>query len=252
MIYKLSPPDAATLASITKAARGLSIIPDLASLTTQGKAYEAWLMFEVAQRLSKNFTVTALDHACVATSFFIVRGGPGNIRPSRSAGREPCHFEIKARTGVFELHNSLEHVGGSKGKHELDLSIVEKASADLCRATLNGAPYDGSRRAAFELKAHSGKSSLGKSLGRAFVGAALDLDMYLLTAAPASHPSAVVLPHWTIAYAKYWLVTSTTITKDTANYLSHYGIQPAEKIRPSTTEATNLLAYIQTYLAFTL
>ena len=194
-----------------------------------GKTYETWVMFEIASRLQAYARVAPLTHAGKPTrGRFRVRGGPGNIPAASRRERLPCHFEIRGKTTVLELHNSVKHRGVSYDLHELDVSAVFKFVTNALR-NAKGGPYWGPRAYGVELKAYDETGTLNKNFGRALVGIAVDLEWgrhmrpWLGIAGPFE--------------PRFALITTAKLTPESARYLVTYDVLPGASTRPGAESA---------------
>jgi hypothetical protein len=96
------------------------------SLTQPGKIYEAWLMLEIAATLKSLRLITDArweDGSGTTPSIAVFRSGPAPLwDPTKS--QQPGFVKISCQNGGdFEIHNSVQFVGASGAKHELDISI---------------------------------------------------------------------------------------------------------------------------------
>jgi hypothetical protein len=166
-------------AKLKAAAAALSVAaPDVAK--GEGKTYEAWVLLEIARRVSNGISVTARDHTGALTTHFRVRGGPGFIPAVEAPPGQPCHFLLDGPKDTAELHSGLRHRGISTDTHELDISVLDDAVADYIRHH-GGGPVDdwGPEHGAWlgvELKEYGSGTTLPKGYARALLGVANDLD----------------------------------------------------------------------------
>lgn len=164
------------IANVQNAAKNLKInAPSVG--TSKGKAYEVWLMLEIAYKLKKeNFVL--LPHGCddKPAKIFRVSGSPANM-PAHNGkvSKSPCHFKFyKSKNKVFELHLGLKVSGCSGADHEVDLLIIEHSQA-LALRLAGGGPFDGNLIVALELKAFDKEGKLPHDISRAFLGVGVDV-----------------------------------------------------------------------------
>lgn len=146
-----------------------------------GKIYEAWILFELAERLRHLLTVSPRDHTDAPTKTFIVRGGPGYLPAVTAPPGQPCHFRLSGNKDAAELHSSLRHEGQSTGDHELDISVLDLWVCQRLRSRGGGkippTPWLPTLRAAIEAKEYDTQRALPKGFSRAFLGTAVDVEV---------------------------------------------------------------------------
>lgn len=256
MTSKVKTPPNPVMVADLQAAAGLLGTSIVASMT-KGKTYEAWIMFEVALEIASNtmsdptpVAVKPCQHDKQHATTFNMRGGPGHIqsaKPHLSGGA--CHFEFSRNARSLELHASVEHIGASGSEHELDLSVMPTDWVDFYR-THGGGPFDGWRLTGIELKAYDGTATLGKSLARALVAVAGDLDpaVALPRFTRAPHARAIPLPAHRFHHPEYWMITTASISGPTKAYLDWYNIEHAEQIDVPTTSVPAPVQDIARYI----
>lgn len=234
MSAKIKPVTAAMKSSIIAKAKALAInAPDIS--TGAGKAYEAWMLLEIAAELqTAGLTVEAKDHACNTTTDFRVSGGPQHIPAATSTDLgEPCHFELRGKNLIYELHAGVRHSGQSSDNHELDISVFAKRDADLVRGR-GGGPATGPIYLALELKEYSAGSYLPKVYSRALLGSFVDLNPLGLFRKLVLEFSTVTLD-WRREWSPdFWLVTSANIRTGHVKFLERYGIDARSTVEPNT------------------
>lgn len=228
-------PEVGMLAKLEDAAKTLNLNIKAEQLNGQGKTFEAWALLEIAFRLQGlprvHIEAVGYDNNPVGT--FNFRGAPGHIPPVTASGSQPSHFRIRHDDGAwFELHLALEHLGESGTTHELDISVVSADDADMIRAGSGGA-YIGFRAAAVELKAYDAKIKLPKSIPRALIGAAVDLDIGILIQDFSFSTRSHIYHGYSPRAPQHWLLTTTTIADPSKTYLDAYGIGHDSSVGPS-------------------
>lgn len=127
-----------------------------------GKIYELWLLFKLAEALSQDgYHVEVRGSDDRPATDFIQRGSPGKIPPVGSAQPKPGF--IVFRTGQneeFEIHNSLQFNGRSTAFHEYDIAIIRRDLGRWLRNHGGGRPT-GHPRFSIECKQYSSNIQLG-------------------------------------------------------------------------------------------
>ena len=224
---------------VAEAAKDLSLtLPDL--IGEDGKAYEAWVMFKLAQRLTQlGAVVGARDHTDACTSVFRIKGGPGNIVSAHATGDQPTHFRVAGpNQRALELHVSIEHVGSSGEVHEVDIGLIHADVARIIRNHTNGAPYRGPRYLCLELKNYGQNAMLDKNISRAFVAVRIELQH-----------DWVELPGGDLISTQtrdrtYCLLTPASLTATTVGMLHRYGIAAFPGAYPGTPQMDEFLDQI--------
>jgi len=214
--------------------QSLSVAIQSKDLTGTGKTYEAWVLLELALRLSKKagIMVQATGHDGKTVTAFKLRGGPGHIPPAHASGNQPSHFTVWRKDKVpIELHLSLEHEGASTALHELDISAVATVHAHQIRFN-GGGPFKGHRYLGVELKAYDAGTVLPKAVARALLGAAVDLDLGTVLQGAGVLPKAHSPLWWPQWAPKHWLLTTAHLSPQSQTYLAKYGMGYAGKINP--------------------
>ncbi|CAM4133103.1 hypothetical protein [Paracoccus yeei] len=190
---------------------------------SKGKAYEAWLMLEIANKLRKSKYVL-LPHGSddKPVRFFKVSGSPANM-PSKhgKSSENPCHFKFyRNKNKVFELHLGLNVLGGSGATHEMDLSILKYKQAFALRSA-GGGPFKGDLVAALELKAFDKYGKLPHDISRAFLGVGVDVgDCWFFNINQFIYYSAIV--------------TSANMYKSSEALLSYHSIKFHKMVDPGS------------------
>jgi hypothetical protein len=225
---------AAMKKKIVKAARALGIAaPDISD--GGGKTYEAWVLLELAARVTPAVTVSAQDHQGSPTTAFRVRGGPGFIPPLTAAPGQPCHFLLEGSRRRAELHSSLRHRAASGDTHELDVSAIDLQHAWQIRhaggGPVDGSPFGHGTILGLELKEYDKASSLPKVYPRALLGVALDLEPYgHVVIERRGHARA-----FPVSGADFWLLTTTTLGTS-RGLLDHHDINWRANVEPGPGE----------------
>lgn len=130
-----------------------------------GKGLELWLLMKVAEAFNTRpgWSASLRDGAGTAlgaADAFQTRAQPGRIaagdphRPGFVLLRGP-------RRKAFELHGSLQFVGRSRGRHEIDLSIIPAHIGAAIRSSGGGRPV-GLPIAGIECKHHVSDGNIGE------------------------------------------------------------------------------------------
>lgn len=221
--------------AIAEAADDLAMVAP--SVGGKGKAYEVWILFELAVRLMKaNYAVTALDPADIAVGLFRVRGSPGGMPSADAQGDDnPSHLLVEGEGVDLEIHVGLQVVGVSDSTHEIDITILPSVVGRWVRYE-GGGPYRGPLAVGLELKAYDGKHKLNQGFPRALLGVAVDVDpswlfpeRVLVTAGGAEQRSR------TVRRTLFGLATSTTLYDNSRRLLDHHGMLAADGATPTQT-----------------
>lgn len=219
----------------TGAAMGLAA-PDVAK--GKGNSYEAWVMFQLANRLRSFASVVACDHQANrlrAGRRFKARGGPGHIRPAgRPERNAPCHFLVVGSRRHLEIHLDIEHLGASNETHELDISVVDSRDASAVRALPRGGPFSARRCVALELKAYDEAAMLSPGFARALFGVRSDLEVrswpFGIAATVRNGGLSLVMDP---SEELYWLLTTADLSK---GYLARYHLEGERYVWPGHNE----------------
>lgn len=201
-----------------------TVMPDVAK--GKGRAYEAWVMLALANRLvTQGYKVAAVDSAGKAVRKLRLRKNPSPMASAATSKTSPCHLVIWQHPyGKFELHLGMQHLGASGALHEIDLSIVPHERASALRANGEG-PWSGPTCFIFELKAYKLDTKLDLGIGRSMVGVSHDLN-------PFSGEFKVQVTHRgrTVGWSNFcnvqprlYLVTTAGLYPDTTKLLEWYG-----------------------------
>ncbi|WP_447753328.1 hypothetical protein [Sphingopyxis fribergensis] len=228
---------AASLTKLGDAANALGILaPDVG--TGAGKAYEAWIMLELALRLKhQGIAVLPLDHNNLWEWHFRIAGGPANMPGAGTTkGNEPCHFLISNGRKHVELHLGLQHRGSSGATHEIDISVVDAKRARALRIA-GGGPYRGSGKVGLELKAFDAKHKLPQHFPRALIGIAVDLDPLWLAgrALPSGRQKKSSVRR--IQRTRYAVVTTTQLYENSRLLVEHHGGSVHDLVEPGPNDA---------------
>ena len=152
--------------------------PDLGAGKPKGKAYEVWVMLEIAKELRRiGLSVDLVNHDSTPAQRLRIRGSPGMMPSTKSSvGNAPGHLVIKGRR-TCELHLGLQHGSSQFGHHEIDISLLPATQASDLREA-GGGYYDGAPLLALELKAYDRKHKLDQSVARALVGVIAHLQPF--------------------------------------------------------------------------
>lgn len=144
---------------------------------SKGKAYEAWLMLEIASQLSCNgFSVDPCGCDNNLITNFSVSGSPVDMpAEADDPSTKPCYFKISKDKSILELHLGLNNKGASLATHEIDLLVIHSKYGMALRKA-GGGSVENDLVVALELKAYDEKSKLPHDIPRAFLGVLLDID----------------------------------------------------------------------------
>lgn len=215
-----------------------TVMPDVAK--GKGRAYEAWVMLALANRLvSHGYKVAAVDSAGNAVRKLRLRKNPSVMSSDAMPKTSPCHLVIwRHPYRKFELHLGMQHRGESGALHEIDLSVVPHEPAKALRSK-GGGPWSGKTCFAFELKAYKLGTKLDLGIGRSMIGVAYDLD-------PCRGDFEIRLTRrgravgWPIRRGStpwLYLVTSAGLYPDTTKLLNWHGGAAYPAVVPKTNEA---------------
>jgi hypothetical protein len=101
---------------------------------------------------------------------FIFRGSPGRL--SSKKGKNFGYAEFSLNNMTFEVHIDIQINGLSGMLHEVDVCIIHKRNADICRAK-DSDPNHRALVVGIECKFYT--KDLDKSLGREFLGLVTDM-----------------------------------------------------------------------------
>lgn len=130
-----------------------------------GKGLELWLMMVVAEAFNgrPGWSATLRDGSgapLASTDAFESRAQPGRI--ANSNPQAPGFVRLDGPGAkAFELHGSLQFVGRSHGRHEIDLSIIPAHIGAAIRAHGGGRPV-GLPVAGVECKHHVSDGTIGE------------------------------------------------------------------------------------------
>lgn len=101
------------------------------SKTKVDKLYEAYILSCVVKALiNLNCTLEARNNNNIVTTNFLFRLKPGYIfSPTTSSSFVYILYNSKE----YELHSGVRVLGKSSVLHEMDVAIIEKNEADICR-----------------------------------------------------------------------------------------------------------------------
>lgn len=203
---------------------------DLASIAPsvggKGKAYEVWILLELAVRLMRaGYPVAVRDPADIDLAVFRVRGAPGGMPDADAPGDDnPSHFHVAGEAHDLEIHVGLQVQGVSTSRHEIDITVLPAEIGRKLRDE-GGGPYVGPLMLGLELKAYDGKHKLNQGFPRALVGVAVDVDPAWLhpRIALITHGGGVKVLHATDR-TLFGLATSTELYANSQAYLEHHGV----------------------------
>lgn len=222
---------------IEAAANKLAIVaPSLG--TNKGKAYEAWILFEIAVRLlERGYEVRPVGPSGADVSAFRLRGSPSGMPTEAATNDPPSHFFLAGSKAELEMHVGVQVQGVSGTPHEVDISVLPLSLGVLCRQS-GGGYYNGPLHHGLELKAYDTKHKLNQGMPRALLGVALDLDPTWAT------------DHWICltfarsprllskaSRARYALLTSTRLYDNSRLLLGEHGVLSGEHLLPAGDEA---------------
>jgi hypothetical protein len=134
---------------------------------TRERAFEAYifgLVLQAARQAGAAVEVWGINSGQNPNPL-VFRGGPGRLG---SSTQDFAYGYCVLNGHEFEVHVDVEYQGSSGAVHEIDVSIVDSAHAEAIRGQSRRLPSTRFLRGALECKFYS--STLGVSLGRAFVG----------------------------------------------------------------------------------
>lgn len=138
---------------------------------TRERAFEAYvfaLVVTAALRAGATVEIRGINSGPNPNPL-VFRGGPGRLG---STGSDYAYALCNLNNKAFEVHVDVEYRGSSGAVHELDVSVLDATHADDIRAAPALLPSTRHLRCALECKFYD--STLGVSLGRAFVGLVSD------------------------------------------------------------------------------
>jgi hypothetical protein len=227
---------------IEAAANALGVVaPNLG--TSKGKAYEVWVLFEIAVRLlRRGYWAMPSSPADRSVMVFRVRGSPSGMPDGAStATDEPSHFILAGSQRALEMHIGLQARGVSLASHEIDVSVLPHELGSTCR-TQGGGIYAGPLTHGLELKAYDKKHKFDQAIPRAVLGVAVDLNpswvfatIVLRTSGGAETVSTPV------NRTRFALMTSTGIYDNSRRLLDQFGVMGAEELLPKSAGAIDAL-----------
>jgi hypothetical protein len=225
----------ALMDALRKAASSTAVtLPNFAS--GNGKAFEAWVLFETALALKPEYNVLPVDHVGGPTRHFRVRGGPGYLSLlTSSASDEPCHFRVSNSRMSMELHSGIRHLGASGADHEIDVSLVYQADAQSCRSLALRGPFKGVPWAGFELKDYDPGAYLPKGYARALIGVGMEMNPFsMLPTVQVAMGGRVGLAVNRDPRPRLSLITSARLRPSAPMMLRHYDIGCAQQLMPGS------------------
>ncbi|WP_041373530.1 hypothetical protein [Phenylobacterium zucineum] len=223
---------------IEDAADALGVVaPGLGS--GKGKAYEAWVLFEIAARLlGLGYPVEAHAPDGQPVSTFRLRGSPSGMSAASfgPTSDKPSHFRVEGQRTVLEIHAGVQMLGVSGTPHEVDVSVLPATAGEQLRAAGGGA-YLGRLHHCLELKAYDAEYKLSQGMPRALLGVALDLDpaWAIPQVGYITHGGAVRV-HTRAQRIRYALLTSTDLYDHSRTLLEHHGVLAGEQVLPRLDE----------------
>jgi hypothetical protein len=156
-----------------------------------GKALELWLLMMVAEAFDARpgWSAALCDGAgnpLAPSTAFETRAQPGRIAAKNASA--PGFVRLSGPGGkAFELHGSLQFIGRSRGRHEIDLSLIPAAIGAAIRSSPRGGRPSGMPVAGIECKHHVSDGSIGEMREKVarlfdltFLGRAQPANPYLL------------------------------------------------------------------------
>lgn len=201
----------------------------------KGKAYEVWILFELAVRLIQaGYPVLAMDPADIEVGLFRVRGAPGGMPDADAEGDDtPSHLRVVGENDILEIHVGLQIMGVSGSTHEIDITVLSAMHGWQLRLQ-GGGPYDGPLVVGLELKAYDGKHKLNQVFPRALVGVAVDVDpTWLFPILALRTHGGAVRRSYRVRRPLFGLATSTTLHDNSRRLLEHHGALAADALTPS-------------------
>lgn len=203
-----------------------------------GKAYEAWVLLELAARLhAMKYDVRGCNPTGATVTDFRLRGGPGHMPGvhDKLTTDTPSHLALSGSYADLELHISIEVVGMSEATHELDVSVLPAREGYSCRLN-GGGPYRGHVLLGVELKAYDEEKTLPMGLPRALLGTAVDLDPTWAITGFAYSISSGEVKTFSRKRTRYALLTTTTLSESGQSLLANHGIMAGEELEPGKNE----------------
>lgn len=139
--------------------------PALMSRASVDKLYEICILTCLVKALRKmDAELIAKDKFDRSTSNLVFRLSPGTLRAPSST---PGFIYVRSRSSEYEIQNGLQVAGTSKVLHELDVSLIDRASAVKCRQNQENLT---SRSVHFMMECKRYGERLDLSIGRDFNG----------------------------------------------------------------------------------
>jgi hypothetical protein len=221
--------------------------------TGKGKAYECWVMLELAVRLlRRGVTVLALNPESLPVNRFRIRGAPGEMPAHNEdwgatieGGEElpvvddrPSHFCFyKDESRKYELHLGLQCAGASGSPHEIDLCVLPQEAGEQLRHD-GGGYYEERLELGLELKAYDIKHKLGHNIPRALIGVAVDLDpTWVVPDFQMRTVGGFRVPFTQAQRTLYGLFTTTRLFDHSSQYLDHHGVTAEGPVLPGEGDA---------------
>jgi hypothetical protein len=131
------------------------------------KAYEAYVLALCMQAVrNQNGTAELVGiKSGLNPQIVVFHASPGSMA---SDNQDFCYARCYLREKEFEIHLDVEYAGQSGAKHEIDVSLYERASAEIVRKSKRLPRTHKPLVIALECKFY--KSTPGVSLARTFVG----------------------------------------------------------------------------------
>ncbi len=171
----------ASLNDLRRAVTALLSVPGIRPVlqlnsNTRERAFEAYVFSLVLKGLRQAGAAVQLVgiQSGVDPTRWVFRGSPGQMS---STAQDFLYAECSLEDRSFEVHVDVQYEGSSGATHEIDVSIYDHRRADAVRRH-NALPGSNYLYGAVECKFYD--STLGTSLGRAFVGLVDDCGALVL------------------------------------------------------------------------
>lgn len=223
---------------IVEAADALGLIaPDLGS--GKGKAYEAWVLFEIAVKLmERGYGVLPCGPSETVVNAFRLRGSPGGMPDAATpaSADPPSHFVLEGNLQSLEMHIGVQVRGISGASHEVDVSVLPRELGRTCRRN-GGGIFQGPLSHGLELQAYDAQFKLSQVMPRALLGVALDLDptwaLVQVVYRTQGGGERSFSPIWRTSYG---LLTTTLLYENSRSLLQHHGVIIGEQVLPGQNE----------------
>jgi hypothetical protein len=233
--------------------------------TGQGKALEAWVYFKLAHTVQQNMAMSWSVSLRRGDGSPVPSGGTFDLPSQRSRIQpsnptSPCYILLEHRhqpTWRLELYGSLQWMGRSGAKHEIDVSVVPAEIGEAIRNNGGGYPH-GLPIAAVECKDKGGIGSLDETrqtLARIF-------DLTLVTRPISGSPCRIFETQtnqqwgkWSSRYVAFFakatlgIVRAGTFQSGARTLATHYHIDHYASVYSNTSSIRSLQSDFRRTLA---